>query len=252
MLWLLGAGEALQQCVNDHAQQHPEHDRDYGVAAFRFLMESNVGCVVHGVVSSHVWEPLIAIGTLALMYFTYGLWRDSGKAVKAAGRSAKAMEDTVAHMKDTAERDLRAYLTLPVITVSDPATWQPDGFHATGTIRNAGRTPAFRVRISSRIAIGLSPTEAWKGLPTPDDAFGPSGLLGPGESSTHQLQVQAVTAELYGRLRGGAHYLFLTGTIRYVDCFETERTTNFCRRVEWNVSTNEFGMVATRLGNDAT
>lgn len=104
----------------------------------------------------------IVLSTLAIAGFTGTLWRattgllaaaesqknDMRESLMIAAKSAETARQTVETMKDTAERQLRAYVSITSNGV-DVSTRQVGLYGIKINIRNRGNTPAMNVRMPS-------------------------------------------------------------------------------------------------------
>jgi hypothetical protein len=86
---------------------------------------------------------VIAVATVVYVFVTAFLWRATKKAANAAKDSAEAATATVRQMRDTAEKQLRAYVCVDSAVLRFP---QPDVPEAQVHFRNCGQTPAYGVR----------------------------------------------------------------------------------------------------------
>jgi hypothetical protein len=142
--------------------------------------------------------------------------------------AAVATRNTVSTMRDTGERQLRAYLT--VIEGGCYRQSRALRFEFRPVILNTGQTPAYGVRVVSTLRM-LSIQEAEMfdfTVPHPDQVL-VSNTIG-----AHQNKFISTIAErrfTWAELREyrqGKRYIFVFGTVRYRDAFGQPRFTNFC------------------------
>ena len=181
-------------------------------------------------------EELIAYGTLALAivtallaWFTFHLWRATGKLVVGA------------------ERQLRAY----ILHNNDEEMEHNGGrIKVTVRIKNFGQTPAHKLR--SWLFIGLYKFPLDVPLDTPDYANGSLSTLGPTGIITQSAELPAALnqAEFNAVLKGeGA--IYVSGELFYFDVFNVERSTKF-RFVSTGNDFSHCKLAICNEGNEAT
>ena len=149
---------------------------------------------------------------------------DTRKSAEAAERIATATMASVGQMRDTAQRQLRAYLCIAGGQMRFPS---PDAPEAEVMIKNFGQTPAYNVRQWIHMWITDHPLRA--ALPEPPQDFKMSvDVLGPGSYSTmlmpKQPPVPAASIPLLGTSEGT---IFIYGEVRYRDVFGKDRFTKY-------------------------
>jgi len=155
-----------------------------------------------------VFTFLIFIVTAALAIYTAKLWRSTGELVGDA--------------KDTAKRQLRAYV-FPINTIlTRVAIDQIPEFHV--TIKNSGQTPAYRVMHDARVVYGPYPLDPTQ-MPL---LFGEIERLskvnlGPGISLNKYAYGITVTAEIWNELQDHKTAYYAYGEIRFDDAFGEHR-----------------------------
>lgn len=154
------------------------------------------------------------------MIKSVGVARQSADAAKASADAASA---TVNTMKDTAGRQLRAYVH-PVTALR----YRDE----TGVlvikleIKNAGQTPAYEC--SHWMVEGVH-----TGFPAPPEAFtnknAPKGdsPIAPGESVDFFVSATELTPAQEAQIAAKIAAIYLFGEITYRDAFQTERVTKF-------------------------
>jgi hypothetical protein len=158
-----------------------------------------------------------------LVYLTGGLVFVGVVQVFVFSIQAYWLRQTIDVMRDTATRQLRAYVSVPksrLLNLTGPGLAQSHVI-----IRNAGQTPAYNLRHVGGLALGPIPPNVGA-----DEFRGPTtvAVLAPGD------QVEQITAagrELTdddrNELRSGAKSIHVYGDIRYKDAFGHERFTRY-------------------------
>lgn len=182
------------------------------------------------------WVGLIAVIAVGLAFWVGPTWCvDEGcsiqgwfsalsgwaAAVAAAAtitilyKQARSGDDALNHARETAERQLRAYVSINRMELEMPG--------ATGVLRfkNSGQTPAYKVRMGfQRIA---APPAQIVFTESPELRTGFD--LGPGETQTVRVGFEGVTP-LLPALQTGQHVAFINGIVIYDDVFGNEHKTH--------------------------
>lgn len=212
-------------------------------------------------------ELRLTISTEWLAIFTFGLvivgliqvglfaWQlslmrssliDTNNAARAANKSAEAAEQTVKIMQDTAQRQMRAYISVNGIT-----DWTVDegyiGFRL--TIRNTGQTPAYNLRSGSKVSIAPFPRmDPLPHVPLTEKSL---ATLGP---ATEQYLIPyghaLSTSELAGFEKTEVA-IYIHGRIEYHDAFGQLRVTSFTKVKRKSLNGN-LVIGIDKDGNDAT
>lgn len=169
---------------------------------------------------------LFAGGQLYMFWVQLGLIRislDEAKtAAEAASKAADAAERTVNTMKDTAERQLRAYtmvLRAEILNISPSPNLTESWIDI--TFKNFGQTPATKVTSQFAFSVKECPLRtALEGEPMTR----PIGVIAPGDKWTARLKMP-LTDSLTLVDRHTAFYIH--GEIRYCDGFNPDRVTSF-------------------------
>jgi hypothetical protein len=192
------------------------------------------------------------LGLCALIWTLY----ETRRSASAAARAANAAESAVSNAKESAEKQLRAYVwrdTGDEIFERDHALLL---YTVQSHIRNSGQTPASDVLVWAKL--DALPRE----LPidfvfdsAPEKISGGTGfVVNPG--SFHTLSVHfASSAKTDLELSQGVLALYQWGEIRYYDVFGQPRRTRFrLRLLLWDKPRSEtFGIWSyCDEGNDAT
>lgn len=174
---------------------------------------------------------VIAVATVVYVIFTVFLWRQTKRSADAAKcsadaarASAEAATATVTEMRDTAEKQLRAYVCVDSATLKFP---QPDIPEAQVHFRNSGQTPAYNVRGWIHTWFGEYPLK--EALPNaPDDLRKGTETLAPGRRSIFVAPQKPPLPPQYLALLGTDKFtLYVYGEIRYRDIFGKERSTQY-------------------------
>lgn len=174
------------------------------------------------------WMVWVSIGLLtiaavqaAMFYWQLKLMRSSARD---ACRAADAAQRSVEVMSQSAEKQLRAYVTVEQV---DSDVHVDGRYSGTVHIKNSGQTPALNVRCWIHSWIAAWPlTET---LPPPPDDF---------EMARSVLAAGAELLQSYGRthpvpedarplLRTHEGTLYVYGAVEYVDTFGHVRRTDF-------------------------
>lgn len=185
-------------------------------------------------------EELIAYGTLALAivtaflaWFTFRLWKATGKLVVGA--------------ENTAERQLRAY----ILHNNDEEMDHNGGrIKVTVRIKNFGQTPAHKLRCWLFMGFYKFPLDV--PLDAPDYEKGSLSTLGPTGIITQTIELPAALnqAEFNAVLKGeGA--IYVSGELYYFDVFNVERSTKF-RFVSTGNDFSRCKLAVCNEGNVAT
>jgi hypothetical protein len=152
---------------------------------------------------------------------------DTKNAATAAQKAADQTEASVLLAKDTAQRQLRAYV-LPV-AFTPLSMLPPSPFMVPYTIRlkNSGLTPAYDVVCDHMVTYAEMPLTS--PLPTPADTKATKTTLAPREDLLQQVPVLAISPEMAMRMQAGTHQIYIHGTIRYRDAFNVWHYSNFCQ-----------------------
>jgi hypothetical protein len=155
---------------------------------------------------------------------------DAKIAADAAKRAAKATEDAVELSRDTAQRQLRAY----VIAGPSGVRYEDllkDRIVVEVTIRNTGQTPAREMTVVSRTCVLAYPLEMpfdFTLVSGPDPSH---STLGKDQTLLHESDADAIlTGDEMLRVTNpeGGFRVYTYGTIDYRDVFDVPQHTNFC------------------------
>lgn len=167
---------------------------------------------------------VIAVATVAYVVVTMFLWRITKKSADAARSSAETAAAMVTQMRETAEKQLRAYVCVDSAILKFP---QPDVPEAQVHFKNCGQTPAYNVRGWIHTWFAEYPlTEA---LPNAPNDF-PKGVdvLPPARKSIFVAPRKPPLPPHYLSLLGSERFtLYIYGEVRYRDIFGKEQFTKY-------------------------
>ncbi|GBF25242.1 hypothetical protein MnTg02_00272 [bacterium MnTg02] len=172
-------------------------------------------------------------------------------AAFAAGRAASAAEKTVGVAKETAERELRAYINYKQGAIGRFDSGRP---FAEVSFQNYGQTPAYDVVGS--VEVKFTEDIHMDSFPEPDQKSRKQfGVLGPTAfySSVLTLDDPSLTQTQKDMLLNGKAALFVYGSVNYKDVFDRPRTTKF--RMIFGGDTeisDDFRFATCNKGNEAT
>jgi hypothetical protein len=167
---------------------------------------------------------IIAVATVVYVVFTLLLWRETKRSAYAAKAAAEAADATVNQMRDTAEKQLRAYVCLDSAVIKFP---QPDIPEAQVHFKNCGQTPAYDVRGWIHTWFGEYPLK--ETLPNaPDDLRKGTETIAPGRILIYVAPKKPPLPPPYVAVLGTDTFtLYVYGEILYKDIFGKERRTQY-------------------------
>lgn len=200
-----------------------------------------------------------ALAAIAVAVFTFFLWRLTRRqlvaaenAALAAQEGARAAAETVSHMKDTAKRELRAYLSYEEGSIINFTGDQP---RVQIRIANSGQTPAYKIAARVVIAFLKWPLEnPAPAFPLSDEIEQRSGPCGP---RSHFILSRVLTdpplpANRMSLLARKDAALFVYGEVRYEDVFGDPHSVKFRLAHGGQTEVHPLGNLATcEEGNDA-
>ena len=223
------------------------------------------------IMRSTVWlafvTTILAGVTTGLWVATYRLASDAKNAAKrqaremkislgiakrsanAATKAADAAERTVNTMKDIAERQLRAYVSVATAEIHDLTAGFTPRAHL--VVRNSGQTPAYDLIGISGMAMAVS----WDALTPPSSE--------PIEVTATSLAAGAPTDQFISAPRplkagerealiDGSKTLWVYGKMRYRDTFKVERITEYRFQVGGKAGLSGNRMAICPEGNRET
>jgi hypothetical protein len=201
--------QANQQGWHPDEQEHKRHERRYW--RFQYITSSITLLFSFGA----------AIGAFTGSYIAYQAFVASTQAVEEAKRQANAAESQVAVARDTAERQLRAYVLPEIALLHDISDPRP---HYTFQAKNYGQTPAKELTVwvswryfdIKKIDFPTDPPN----IPLSEYLVGPQGF------TVHTDRVFLDDGRK-AAIRDGTAVFLLFGEIKYKDVFDKDRTTKF-------------------------
>ena len=187
------------------AKKHPgEYEADYSKREDADL------CAQRRMAKASEDQTGLNIVGLGLLFFTLCA---TIAAALYARQAARAAHRTVLVMQDTAERQLRAYITLSagVVLPSKPSSGEAE---LVIRLRNGGATPAYRVRVWHRFKIGESDDEPF----AEEGEFLSEGIVGPGDTIGIN-SVEPLDATGTERIKTTYDRFFAWGRVEYCDAF---------------------------------
>jgi hypothetical protein len=167
-------------------------------------------------------------------YAKWGLWLIGGTIVLTFGTVVAGFL-TLTTMRDTARKQLRAYVFVEPSTIEFEGT-TPKALHF--ETRNTGETPAYRIIAFNAFRLLPYPLPNGFAHPPPDDGGDTTNILAPKSTrpSTRKLGKQ-ITPATEAKLRAGTHRYYTFVTVRYRDAFynwlfrREVRTTRMCASI---------------------
>jgi hypothetical protein len=223
---IVGSSQTFQSCIGEHYHHESSETFQKGVTQFLIVVKAGSACTGEFVHKNA--ESIIALFTVILGIATWFLWRATKRLVEGA--------------ENTAERQLRAYVSNPVAAeIKRFNTATP--FIQLG-FKNSGQTPAHNMRIWTRSAVSIYPLA---NPPDPPDG-GPisMGVIGP--NSDFHISIESdipVTDDERQRVVAGDAAFYVYGHLAYDDAFGKPRETTFCVFYRGEVAKSPSGRLAT-------
>jgi hypothetical protein len=144
-------------------------------------------------------------------------------ATKAAILGAKAAQDAVAVASDTAERQLRAYITIESGGIVLRSSENGFVISATARLKNTGQTPGYDLRTSATVTVERRNTDKPFSAPHNKGETGDSSsIVGASQDANVDRSKAISTAELE-EIRRGQKAIFFWGRADYRDAFKMPR-----------------------------
>jgi hypothetical protein len=163
-----------------------------------------------------------------------------------------ATRDLVRGAEKTAERQLRAYLTVGPVEFNPPKAIVGQPLRFRYTIHNSGQTPAYKVAPIIKFGLLAPDFDPRTELPlNPEIGEGTKsrGTLG-SRRNFRSYRVRQIEDSAVRAIQRDERRLYLYGTVRYFDVFETEQRTDFCCYIA--LDGDRWMTRVTEHGNDAT
>jgi hypothetical protein len=211
-----------------------------------------------------LFTGLLFLATLLLWVFTALLWWTTKKAVAdgekavetanaavvAANRHADESANLVAVTRDTAERQLRAYVMVESAVVKNIQEMGEPSILV--TIRNFGQTPAYDATFWFGPGWDRYPPSV-EPPPFPSEAHLVRHPIGPGgRTEMNMILPMRLTARHITGLNDREVAIYATGQVRYQDVFDKSRMTEFRLCANGPTIFSDGIMSATEKGNFST
>lgn len=145
------------------------------------------------------------------------------KNVRIAQDSANAAVNIANTLKDTAVRQLRAYV-FP--NLAQRLHVGSGVFKIKVEVQNSGQTPAYNYAAFLAVGVFEVGTEP-ENLPLPPGLELSTGTLAPGDKLELGGLQQPLTPEQESAIRTGTHAIYVHGDVKYRDAFDFQRFTKF-------------------------
>lgn len=220
VLWIVTGSESYQSCL-DNPGGDTQAAYYQSLAVLDTPSETAFYCL--GDFLDQNEPSIIALATIAIALFTASLWIATARLWRSTDRLVRGAEDT-------AQRQLRAYVTgVPEFMFSFDEEHVP---RARFRIHNSGLTPANDVRHRTDIIALPQPLMLGMTLPIPSGPFSPAFVLFPHTDFFVTKQRDAVFDHAtISEIRNNAARIYIYGEIEYVDAFGSKRSTMFCQAV---------------------
>jgi len=184
-----------------------------------------------------------------LVKLTIGLVIVGAIQILVFGWQALSLRQTVNQMRESEERQLRAWVFVSQAAVKDPMQHDPIEAHV--VIKNAGQTPAYDVRIFGGIIVANWPLD--RKLPPIDFSKAASvGTLGPGMDGNQMCALQPqLNASGIQDLNDGKAAIYVFGEIQYRDVFNRTRRTKYRYFTEGAAGVRGISLCSHEQGNEA-
>jgi len=212
------------------AQGHKAESPDPELTGSTWLTKDAAGFFTFGLVIIGVGQALLFF--VQLRYMGQGL-RDAERAAKAAQDSADATRESVTLAKDTAQRQLRAYIVARATGISVDDILK-DKIVVAITITNTGQTPAHQLSIVSRTRVMEYPLKLPFNFTLITGADPSRGVLGADQTIESESSAERpLTGDEMMRVQDseGGFRVYTYGTDKYRDVFGNAHYTNFCSTV---------------------
>ena len=219
----IGLGEEQAPSSNESGGKPPstaEQQPDYcDLAAQQSMANATLG------MEWATWlMTLLTLFAVILIYRTLHATKETlneaGKATAAAIAGTKAAQDTVAVTRETANRQLRAYISTSLATISG----FPGEPKVTIGFKNSGQTPASDACV--RALRMLLPRVAMQ-FDVSESEARQLGDIGPGGVKSSYWMLTDFADADEDMISSGEIVFVITGDCRYRDAFGQQQTTNF-------------------------
>jgi hypothetical protein len=226
VLWIVTGSESYQSCLDNPAGDADQASYRH-IAGVETPSETAFYCL--GDFLDQNEPAIIALAAIAIALFTGSLWVATARLWRATDRLVKGAEDT-------AQRQLRAYVTgIPEFMFSFDEEHLP---YVKFRVHNSGLTPAKDVRHRTEINTLPHHIEPGMTLPPPSGPFSAPFVLFPHTDFFGTKRRDAVfDRATIAAIRSEAVCIYVYGEIEYVDAFGSKQSTTFCQAVRADADT---------------
>jgi hypothetical protein len=172
---------------------------------------------------------------------------DTLRAVEAAEKAAKAAEAAVDHSRETAERQLRAYVWLKAVQLNDFLLGHIPVVIL--EVRNSGQTPAYDLEIGAGCFAMPYPLPPNTLFPPMNPGINPTKMvLHPGSEPPFNAPARfsytpgnTLTEKQAKALATDKVRIYVFALVQYLDAFGKKRETRFCNWVDLTGPSAAFG-----------
>jgi hypothetical protein len=215
------SGHPREQQASAQAEQQNQTEEKHSVRGFiRYLFPDGIAVFTFFLVLATIILGVVAIVQIGFLERAETIAAQSSKATKEA---ADATRDAVKLAEDTAKRQLRAYVFVNKAEIRVISANQP--LQVLIEIKNAGQTPAYRLRASLQAFVTAFPLADFPALPPPGRAsdLGPHSEVFVGPTPLAIV----LSPEHWQAFVAGEWAFYAHGTITYADAFGEPRVTDF-------------------------
>jgi hypothetical protein len=175
-----------------------------------------------------LFNVLTFAGAVVGVLIAYSAFTETRRQADEAKRQADSSEEQTVLAKDTAKRQLRAYVFATPNPLKHFAVNEaPEG---SISVQMIGQTPAYDLKFATTIATLPYPLRGDIRQNKPNEAIQLTrSILFPGQNLTNTVQLgYAPNAEQMTLLKQANSALYLWGTVTYKDSFEEEHRVLYC------------------------
>ncbi len=211
------SGRSARECITEIVKAEREGQRNESDLAAQWKAADWV-----------MWAGIIAgtqlIATAAGLYYVKRTLDATLEAVEDTGKATKAMERQNELAEETAKRQLRAYVSVTPVTISN---FDPPGIISVGhTVLNHGQTPAQKMNHIFGMAVFPN---SFANFPTPIRPVVLNSTIFPNMEMKiwHNNNRQLTQAEVDNIILNQTHRFYIWGNLTYRDEFGAMQSTEF-------------------------
>ncbi len=191
----------------------------------------------------HKYEgAFLAIFTVVLAVFTGRLWHSTEKMSVATKRLVEGAEDT-------ANRQLRAYVSPIGAALFDFDANDPEKpFSAVVVFKNSGQTPAYEFSANGGIRINAFPLPNDETFPIREELPGRASI-GPGNEYRLNFGIEDFKKEYWPAVKSRKYAIYVYGSYQYKDAFSQQRSGTFKLYYGGDAMLPDFGLSFYGEGN---